>query len=251
MLAFWLSACSLDQGLDFSDIKVSKSDNIFLTEYHENKELAQTFEYEHDQLIYQTLYENNDVRRIQFVYSENGQVDSAYIRQRWFPRDLKFHYKDSLVMEWEVWNSNKLRQRVYLERDEQGRIIKLSRVSLQNGLVHTYSFTWEGQNYSRYEIAWYGEFEKLTYVYEFKYDQFKNPHYSAFHNIGFNFVDFLPLTENNAVEMLAYQKDNLEGTKITYKNKFLYVGKYPYIRESAWTQGENHADVYGVFRYNR
>jgi hypothetical protein len=140
---------------------------------------------------------------------------------------------------------------VFLERDEQGRIIKISRISRNLGLLRTYTFTWEGQNYTKYEFAWYGDYEKRTYVYEFKYDQLRNPYHSAFRNIGFNFVDFLPLTENNATEMLAYQKDNREETKITDKNKFLYVGKYPFVRESAWTQGDNSTDVYGVFRYNK
>jgi hypothetical protein len=240
----------MNDELDLSHVRVSKNHEVLLTEYHENHQLMQTFEYKDDQLFIQTLIQDDEVSSMQFVYSDDGRLDSAYIRQSWFPRALKFHYEDSLIREWEVWHNNNLKQYVFLERDDQGRIIIISRVSLNLGLLRTYKFTWEGQNYTKYEFFRYSNYGKQTFVYEFKYDQQGNPYHAAFRNIGFNFVDFLPLSENNATEMVAYQIDKREETEITFKNQFLYFGKYPFVRESAWKQGNNSTDVYGVFRYN-
>jgi len=227
-----------------------------LTAYEENKTIYNTFDYEDDQLIQQSFIEEDEIRTIQFVYRDDGLVDSVYIRQSWFPRNLKFHYEDTLIMEWEVWNlANSLVQWVLLERDDQGRIIEMSRVSYNYGLVYTYTFNWDGSNISDYEMTWFSEYENMTYHYEFKYDHYINPYNSTFQKIGINFQHFfpfpLPLTKNNPIEEMSYLKSNPEKTRIVLKNKYFYVGHYPYIRESYVHEGDSIRKIYGVFRYKK
>ena len=152
-------------------------------------------------------------------------------------------------MEWEVWNGNKLRQWVFFDRDNKGRIIRMSQISLVFGLLVDVFFEWEGQNITRYESTVYNFPDISTYVYEFKYDQFRNPYHSVFQNIGFNFIDNLPLTENNWLEMLVYEKGDYEGTKINYLNKFGYGGKYPFVKESTQIKDKIRKGIYAEYKY--
>ena len=99
ILILCVYACSLNDDLDFFFLFFSKNHDAFLIEYHENNQLMQTFEYDDGQLFIQTLLRDDKVSSMQFIYSDNGMVDSAYIRQSWFARDLKFHYTDSLINE--------------------------------------------------------------------------------------------------------------------------------------------------------
>jgi hypothetical protein len=239
--------------------KISSLPEYVLTAYEENRQLAQTFEYnENDQLILQSCFDEDEqlIRTIQFVYRENGLLDSIYIRQGWFPRKLKFHYEDTLISDWEVWNNgNRFVQQVFIDRDEQGRITKISRMSFDLGDVQTYIFYWEDQNISRYEYAWFGYYDDLLKVHEMqKYDSHINPYYSTFAKIGFHFVDDfpipLPISKNNTLTEISYLRSNPEK-KLVKTSAHFYVGEYPYIRESIAQEGDQIIETYGVFRMKK
>ena len=196
-----------------------------------------------------TMYSGNRVSNMQFVYGQDGVVDSVYIRQRYFPRDLFFVYNDSLVVEFEVWNNNILRQRVIFDRDEEGRIIRMTRISLTYGLVLDVLFEWEDRNISRYESTFYNNPDPETFVYEFKYDQYRNPYASTFEKIGFNFVDYMPLSKNNWIELMIYKKNDSSGSNVLFKNKFSYGGSYPFAKESVQLEGKNRYELYAEYTY--
>ena len=73
----------------------------------------------------------------------------------------------------------------------------MTQISLVFGLLVDVYFEWEGQNIKRYQSTVYHFPDGSTYVYGFKYDELRNPYHSVFQNIGFNFIDNLPLTEND------------------------------------------------------
>ncbi len=246
---FLLIACSPEEPIDLSKIKRNKPTSYYLKEYLENNDLIQSFEYDSVNLTYMTQYSGSRESTIQFVYRPDGVVDSAYIRQRYFPRDLYFVYNDSLIVEFEVWNSDILRQRVIFDRDEEGRIIRMTRFSLTYGLILDVFFEWENQNISRYESTFYADLDPETFVYEFKYDQFRNPYASAFEKVGFNFVDYMPISTNNWTELLIYKKNDSSGSSVLFSNKFSYGGSYPFAKESVQIEGKNRFEIYAEYKY--
>jgi hypothetical protein len=162
-----------------------------------------------------------------------------------------------LISEWEVWNNgNRFVQKVIINRDDQGRIIKISRMSFDLGEAQTFIFFWDGLNISRYEYAWFGDYEDLLFIHEIKkYDNRTNPYYSTFKKIGFHFdYDFpipLPISKNNTLEEVSYKSNNPEISKVITTSKHFYVGEYPYIRESNIKEGDNIREIYGVFRLKK
>jgi hypothetical protein len=152
-------------------------------------------------------------------------------------------------MEFEVWNNRILRQRVLFERDREGRIVGMRRFSLNLGQLLQVRFEWEEGNIRRYESTMYGDMGLITWVYEFQYDNYRNPYASVFREIGFNFVDYLPLTENNWVEMVVYEKGNENGTRVTFRNKFSYGGNYPFVKESVQLRGDDRQQIYAEYKY--
>ena len=242
-------ACSLDDGINIQPYRSQPVPNHYLKEYYEDDNLVQSFEYEGTRLLRQWLYRGNNVSSIEFVYSEQGRADSARVRQTYFPRDLAFRYRDSLLMEFEVWNNRILRQWVLFDRDEKGRIVEMKRISLSLGFLLHVEFEWEGGNIARYESTFFGDLGTTTWVYEFRYDTFRNPYRSVFHEIGFNFVDYMPLTENNWLELVVYRKDDPNGSRVTYKNTFSYGGDYPFVKESVQIDHKDRLKVYAEYKY--
>jgi hypothetical protein len=64
-------------------------------------------------------------------------------------------------------------------------------------------------------------------IVEYEYDKYKNPYYSAFKDIGFEFINFLPLSANNLAEIKSFWIDDEENIGFNVKNTCLYVGDTP------------------------
>jgi len=243
-----LFSCTPESSFDF---QLPPEKIRYLKYVYEDDNLVKSFEYEGDRLIKYMAYSDNDVSSIQFIYSENGLVDSAYMVEKKIKRDLVFLYQDSLVSELKVWMNNQLRYRIVFDRDRIGRIIRMSWINSNYGFVRDDYFVWDGYNITRQESKSYNGFDNPTDLYEFSnYDQLWNPYNTVFKKVGFNLLNFkpLPLSENNWVEMVYYKKGDY-GNKVTCINKFSYSGRYPYVNEFIVQDENNRHQIYVEYNY--
>ncbi|MBR9997315.1 MAG: hypothetical protein KFF73_00020 [Cyclobacteriaceae bacterium] len=248
LVVFIFGACSPEEPV-FPPNPVTTPPEKFLKEYYEENNLMQSFEYDSNRLVLQKTYSSRGESSFSFFYGLNGRLDSTWVRQRVFPRDLYFHHEDSLITSFEVWNGGRIRQWVLFDRDNRGRIVRMVRVSLASGLLLDVRFEWDGANILKYEATDYRGLTVATYVYEFKYDEFRNPYRSVFHATGFNFIDYIPLTENNWLELTVYRKDDPAGTKVLYTNVFGYGGNYPFVKESTQVIDKVRRRIYAEYKY--
>jgi hypothetical protein len=248
LILYNLGSCSPDDPV-YPVNPAGRPPEKFLKAYYEENNLLQSFEYDSNRLMQQRTYYERGESSFRFFYNKSGRLDSAWVRQPVFPRNLYFHYKDSLITAFEVWNGGRIRQWVLFDRDDRGRIIRMSRISLASGLLLDVHYEWEGGNILRYESTDYRGMEVFTYVYELKYDHFRNPYRYVFRSTGYNFVDYLPLTENNWLELVLYRKDDPIGTRMTYSNIFGYGGNYPFVKETTWKEKNIRQGIYAEYKY--
>jgi hypothetical protein len=247
MLLF-LGACSSDDPV-YPRNPVNAPPEKFLKEYYEENNLMQAFEYDSNRVILQRTFSSQGESTFSFFYDRDGRLDSTWVRQRVFPRDLYFHYEDSLMIAFEVWNGGRIRQWVLFERDDRGRITRMTRISLASGLLLDVHFEWEGGNILKYESTDYRGMTVFTFVYEFKYDNFRNPYRYVFRSTGFNFIDYVPLSENNWLELVVYRKDDPAGTRVMYNNVFGYGGDYPFVKQSTQMIEKIRHGIYAEYKY--
>lgn len=243
-----LCGCNLNNELDIRPNSLISPKTKFLKEYWEDNIQLHYFNYENGRISFQSEIEQNGQATINYHYDEAGRPSIFNVRRQYFDHDLHFIYKDSLFTEFEVWNSLGLVQKYFFTRDNEGKIVQMARVSLNHGLLYYLNFYWEEENIAKYEYTFYSEEGPQTIIYEFSYDEYKNPYTTIFRDVGFNFLSYLPLTENNVSEVKVYSKDN-SSNFIMYKNTYAYSANYPFVRLATKYEGKNRSEIYSEYKY--
>jgi hypothetical protein len=236
--------------IDLPEITHQKNKKSYLKYYYEDNQLVQSFEYEGDRIIKLIKHGDNDSTIIKFVYHKNGLADSALVKEKYITRQMVFIYQDSVLMGFEVRSSNNSQHQIIFTRDQSNRIIRMALISHKYGILNQVDFFWEGQNILKYESTSFNGMDNPTYVYEFKsYDHLWNPYNSVFGSVGFNFIDFIPLADNNWIELDFYRKNYYNNYKVNYVNKFSYCGQYPYVKQSSQKIDKEITQVYAEYNY--
>lgn len=234
----------------YSEIKPQESKINFLKYYYEDNQLVQHFEYEGDKITKLIKYKDNDSTVINFIYDENGLADSALIKERKITREMKFIYHESVLIGFEVRSSNNSQHQIVLSRDLNNRIVHMEFISYKYGILSQADFFWEGPNIIKYESKSFNGLDNPTYVYDFKsYDHFWDPYNYVFRSVGFNFIDFIPLSENNWIELEISRKNYYNNYRIYYLNKFSYGGHYPYVKQSNQKIDKEITQIYAEYNY--
>ena len=200
-----------------------------LKEYRENNKKLYSFSYNNDYLETNTIYGDNSLKNFVYHYSGiQGRPDTVIVTQPLYDYFIIPEFTDTLISVLNIYIENDLKLRYIMTYDQDNKIIQVSKVSVRSGLVARSLFTWEGDNIKSYEVQFMLVIPPVDYVYEYQYDDRINPYKNVFRNLGFNLIEFMPISKNNWLTMVGYNKDYPQ-TRVTIRNQFAYSGPgYPF-----------------------
>ena len=221
-----------------------------LKEYDEDNKKLYSFSYAGDYLESNTIYNDQGLTKYKYHYSETGRPDTIFVSQPHYDYYMIPEFNDTLISLLNVYFEGDLKLKYIMTYDDSNKIIQVSKVSIRSGLVARSLFEWEGNNIKTYEIQFMLVIPPVDYVYEYKYDNRLNPYKNVFRNIGFNLIDFVPVSQNNWLTMVGYSKDYPQ-TRLTIRNQFAYSGPgYPFASSKSRVDYDgSRSEIFGKFDY--
>jgi hypothetical protein len=249
-LFFPLVSCSLSENHDnVKPVKVLPYKG-HLTEYTEDNQTIYNFIYDSDRLQMHNYYMPDGSKSFVYKYDSAGKPSEIDVTQPLYNYKLYPVFSDSVLLEFKMYINDEYKAKYTFDYDQEGRIIRVARISLRNGIIASTSMIWEGQNIKEYELKLYYFTPPEVYKYKFEYDKYKNPYKIVFRDFNFNFIEFLPISENNWTTMVAYNAEYPQTT-LTMNNTFSYSGPgYPFVKlsSSLKSSGESQT-IYSEYKY--
>ena len=220
------AGCSLDNDFDPSVYQNLPPAEWFLTEYTSDETLLYSFTYLGKQLQTQTLHGTHGDIEFHLEYGEDDRpvVMHAEILERVY--DVFYFYdSDQLIrIEFQV-DENELVRFLFFY-NSAGKIETMIE-KYRSGFINEISYQWQGNNIVRYQVHNQNTDPELDWIFEFKYDDKRNPFVNVYQDVGYDFFQNVPITTNNWVEKVVYRNDQ-PHLKQVYTNTIEYWGpNYP------------------------
>ncbi|HLF33539.1 MAG TPA: hypothetical protein VI583_04850 [Cyclobacteriaceae bacterium] len=243
-------SCNLDEDITYKNTGKFVRSNSYLREFIEENTLIYRFKYDSNRLVENYIYTGDETRSFFYEYDSAGSLIKIRGKNPLYDYVLYPVFSDSLLTELNYFINNNFRSTYLFEYDTEGRMVRASRISDRGRLLAETVMVWEGRNISEYELRLVYVIPNVVYKYEFEYDERLNPYRDVFRSLNYNLIEYLPISENNWITMVAY---NLEypQTRMTLKNTFAYSGPgYPFVRlQSAIESDGKKSEIYSEYKY--
>jgi hypothetical protein len=247
---FLLMSCSLSE--DHNSIRplIVLPYKGHLIEYTEDNRIVYNFIYDSDRLQMHNHYMSNGSKTFVYRYDSSGVLCEIDVTQPLYNYKLYPVFSDSVLLELKMYIDDEYKRRYVFDYDNEGRMIRVSRISLGYGIIASTSLIWEGNNIREYELRLYYFTQPEVFKYQFEYDEYKNPYKVVFGDFNFNFIEFLPISENNWTKMVAFNTD-FPQTTLTLNNTFAYAGAgYPFVKLTSSTRSDGKtSEIYSEYKY--
>lgn len=223
---FMGGGCSIESEFDPSIYQNLPEAQWYLTEYRQDDELLYSFTYLGRTLQTQTLHGPNGDIEFHLEYG-NGNLPvkmRAEIRERVY--DLFYFYEDDLLQRMEFQIDGEERVRFLLFYNDFNKIETVIE-EYRSGFVNEISYQWEGDNIKLYQVHNQNTSNEVDLVFEFEYDDKRNPFSNVYQDVGYDFFQNLPISANNWTRQVVYRKGTPELYSV-YNNTIEYWGpNYP------------------------
>lgn len=243
------SCAGNDDNFSPSGLEVNHS-MYLLKEYDEDSKKLYSFSYKGEYLESNTIYDDYGLTNFDYHYNLPGRPDTIFVTQPVYDYYIIPEFNDTLISVLNIYIQNDLKLKYIMSYNDDNKIIQVSKVSIRSGLVARSLFTWEGNNIKTYEIQFMLVIPPVDYVYEYEYDEWINPYKNVFRNIGFNLIDFIPISENNWLKMVGYNK-NYPQNRLTIRNQFAYSGPgFPFVSSKSKVDYDgSRSEILGKYEY--
>ncbi len=248
---FFLLSCSKDKSLDGPFNFVFVENPNLLKDYMENNTVLYDFTYNNkNNLTENNIYNPEGTTTYDFIYDQENRPDTIAVKTPSYNYYLIPAYQDTLLLELDAYYNNQFEFKYVFRYDSIGRIRQVSRYGNSLNLFANSLFTWEGNNIKKYEIQFLYVSPPIIYDYEYEYDNKINPFRKVYKGFNYNLIEYLPISENNWVSMIGYNKDYPDN-KLSVKNVFDYTGPgYPFVKSiSATSYSGTVTDIYAEYHY--
>ena len=193
-----------DSGFDYAAGQFELLFTAMLSEYNQQDETLYSFTYKGWNLKTMTYHRSFGDFEYTFEYDDRRlPVKASATRfERLF--EYYFYYENGLLKIIEEQVDGIVYEEVSFTYDDMQRIVFSESVSNDGSKFREY--TWEEYNISRIESYSSSLGKEYAKVFEFEYDDRDHPLKTAFHFIGYNLIDDLPIIQNNWISMSSYWK---------------------------------------------
>ena len=221
-----IGGCSVESEFDpsvFQDLPEAK---WYLTEYIQDGETLYDFTYSGFTLLTQTLHGPYGDINFALEYDEAGAPKSMHAQVIERVYDVYYFHESDQLVRIEFFVDQEELIRFLFFYNDQGKIVATKEI-YRSDFEKEITYIWEENNIVRYEVHNMNTGNELDWVFEFEYDDKKNPFFNVYQNIGYDFFQNLPLTSNNWTKKTVYRKGTPD-IKAVYNNKIEYWGpNYP------------------------
>lgn len=236
---FFLASClNEDTGFDYTAGQYEVLFSAMLSEYNQADETIYSFTYKGWNLNTMTFHRKYGDLVFQFEYDDNKLpvMASGVYSERNF--QFFFYYTDGLLSLMEQKVDDVLFKETLFTHDDQDRIVKT--IETTNGTsTRIREYTWEEFNIVKIEAYPRVAGKDFAQIYEFEYDDQEQPLRPAFHFIGYNLIEEIPIVFNNWEKVTIYNALNPTAKEVAVKEYDYYANGFPY-RERL-----QYKDIYG------
>lgn len=231
---FAWAGCSIENEFDPDIYQNLPEAKWYLTEYHQDEELLYSFSYLGKQLQTQTLHGSNGDIEFHLEYGDNKVPLKmhAEILERVY--DVYFYYENDLLqrIEFQIDEEELVRFLLFYNQFNQ---IETMIEQYRSGFVNEVSYQWEDDNIVRYQVHNQNSSNENDLVFEFEYDEKRNPFVNVYQDIGYDFFQNTPITASNWTKKVVYRKGSPELFEV-YQNHIEYWGPdYPLFTTTEFT----------------